>query len=81
MTLAVSESFVRAVVGVTLTESTTGAVFEAATVQVNVSWSLALPSETDTSTLCEPTAPAASVPLMTPVDGSIDTPAGSPVAL
>ena len=81
MTFAVSESLVRAVAGVMVTVSTTGAVLAAVTVQVNVSWSLAEPSETDTSTSWEPTAPAVSVPLMTPVDGSIETPAGRPVAL
>ncbi len=80
VTLAVRVSFVPGEAGVIDTESTTGAVFDALTVQVNVSWSLALPSLTDTSTLCEPTAPAVGVPLMTPVDGSIETPAGRPVA-
>ena len=46
------------VAGVIVTVSTTGAVLDALTVQVNVSLSLALPSLTDTVTLCAPTAPA-----------------------
>ncbi len=51
-----------------------------ATVQVNGSSSVAVPSETVTVTLCGPTEPEASVPLITPVAGSIEIPAGSPLA-
>ena len=50
------------------------------TVQVNVSVSLPLVSETVTVTLCVP-AGAVRVPLMTPVAGAIVTPAGRFVAL
>ncbi len=50
------------------------------TVQVNVSSSPSVPSETVTVTLCTPAEPDARVPLITPVAGSIETPAGRPVA-
>ena len=53
------------------------------TVHVNVSagTALAVPSVTLTVTACAPSAPAAIVPLMTPVAGAIARPAGRPVAL
>ena len=64
-----------------VTESTTGGVFESATVQVNVSVAVAAPSETVTVTLVDARRPPPIVPLMAPVDGSIEMPAGRPVAL
>ena len=72
---------VTGVVGVIVTESTTGATLAGGeTVHESVSVALRVPSLTVTTTLCVP-AGAARVPLMTPVAGAIVTPAGRSVAL
>ena len=65
-----------------VTESTTGGVLAGGeTDQVSVSVAVEVPSLTVTTTLCVPGGAAVSVPLMTPVAGAIETPAGRPVAL
>ena len=59
----------------------TGAWLVLVTVQVKVSVSVPVPSDTVTVTLWVPALGEASVPLMTPVVGSMVTPSGRPVAL
>ena len=55
--------------------------FSSVTVQINVVWTIAVPSLTVTTTLWTPEDERSNVPEMTPVFASIDMPEGRPVAL